>query len=169
MDKRERRRKAVSKGSSAVETKTEGGKKPAKLVLKPPAPLSPPGKLTFAPSTCDNVFLRVVEKKVRVSSVLEDCLSAETPEEALEQLLSITASGISSLSSVAERSLGVLCELWRRWREKGDVCSVIVRVFVDLVTSGSGEWEGVRDSVREFATQLSEHSKLMIIYIATQK
>ena len=97
-----------------------------------------------------------------MSSVLEDCLTAETPEEALEQLLSITTSGIASLSSLAERSLGVLCELWRRWREKGDVCSVIVRVFVELVTSGSREWEEVRDSVREFAVQLSEHSKFVL-------
>ena len=40
MEKRERRRKASSKGSSLVETKAEVAKKPAKLVLKAPAALS---------------------------------------------------------------------------------------------------------------------------------
>lgn len=101
----------------------------------------------------------VVEKKPRVSTLLDDCLASETPEEALEQLLSVTVSDVVSLCLLAERSLSVLHDLWRRWRERGDVCAVIVRVFVELVTSGSGEWGEVRGRVREFALQLAEHGK----------
>lgn len=94
-----------------------------------------------------------------MSTILDNCLASETPEEVLEQLLSFTDADISSLALLAERTLGVLRELWRRWREKGDVCAVIVRVFVELVTSGSEEWEDVRGGVREFVLQLSDHSK----------
>ena len=91
-----------------------------------------------------------------MSTLLDDCLSSETPEEALEQLLSITSADMRSLQPLAERGLGVLCELWRRWREREDVCMVIVRVFVELVTSGGGECgEGERD----FALQLPLHGE----------
>ena len=104
---------------------------------------------------CDLCLLFApVEKKPRVSGVLDDCLSSETPEEALEQLLSLTACDVNSLFRERERSLYVLGEVWRKWRERGQVCEVIVRVFVELVTSGGGEFgEGERD----FALQLAEH------------
>lgn len=94
-----------------------------------------------------------------MSTILDNCLASETPEEVLEQLLSFTDADVNGLSLLAERSLGVLRELWRRWRERGDVCGVIVRVFVELVTSGSGEWEEVRGGVREFVLQLPDHGK----------
>lgn len=45
MERRERRRKASSKASTVVETKTEAGRKPAKLVLKASAALSPRGEM----------------------------------------------------------------------------------------------------------------------------
>ena len=60
------------------------------------------------------------------------------------------------LRLVSERSLGVLRELWRKWRGRGDVCTVIVRVFVELVTSGGGE---SGEDERDFALQLAEHGK----------
>ena len=44
MEKQERRRKGSSRPSSVVETRKESSKKPAKLVLKAPGPLSPPGE-----------------------------------------------------------------------------------------------------------------------------
>lgn len=44
MERRERRRKASSKASTVVETKTEAGRKPAKLVLKASSALSPRGE-----------------------------------------------------------------------------------------------------------------------------
>ena len=113
--------------------------------------------LTLVPLTPLNP---AVKKKPRVTALLDDCLAAETPEEVLEQLLSITESDINSFCSLAEQSLSVLRELWRRWREKGDVCAVIVRVFVELVTSGSEEWEEVMVGVREFVLLLAEHGKL---------
>lgn len=95
-----------------------------------------------------------------MSTLLDDCLASETPEEALEHLLSITTtSDIASMCLVTEQSLHVLCELWRRWQGRGDVCMVIVRVFVELVvaTSGGSAAEEWRDNVREFAQQLVEH------------
>ena len=55
MERRERRHKASSKAtSSVVETKAESGKKPAKLVLKRPSALSPPGRHTDLSSTSKN-------------------------------------------------------------------------------------------------------------------
>ena len=56
MEKQERRRKGSSRPSSVVETKKESSKKPAKLVLKAPGPLSPPGEagdVNIAPQSCD--------------------------------------------------------------------------------------------------------------------
>lgn len=160
MERRERRRKALSKASTVVETKAEAGRKPAKLVLKASSALSPRGETHKRFYTRDVSPLNpTVEKKPRVSTILDNCLGSETPEEVLEQLLSFTDADINGLSLLAERSLGVLRELWRRWREKGDVCGVIVRVFVELVTSGSGEWEEVRGGLREFVLQIPDHGK----------
>ena len=87
---------------------------------------------------------------------MDECLSSETPEEVLEQLLSIAGPDVRQLRLVSERSLGVLRELWRKWRGRGDVCTVIVRVFVELVTSGGGE---SGEDERDFALQLAEHGK----------
>ena len=104
-----------------------------------------------------------VAKKPRLSGLLDDTLSSETPEEALEHLLAITASDLTQLSLVGERGLGVLCEVWRRWRGRGDVCTVVVRVFVELLAAvtagGGGEGAGEEwgDRVRDFALQLAEH------------
>ena len=167
MERRERRRKAPSSkaASSVVETRPDHGKKPAKLVLKAPTPLSPPGKPRDSKHHHSTSDLSLVEKKPRVSTLLDDCLASETPEEVLEQLLSLTAYDVRSLLCVSsERSLTVLNELWRRWRERGDVCAVIVRVFVELVTSGGGEFgEGERD----FALQLAEHGKTICSKLQT--
>ena len=98
-----------------------------------------------------------------MSTVLDDCLSAETAEAVLEQLLAITDTDLASVWQLAcGRSLGVLRELWRRWREEGEVCAVVVRVFVQLVTSGSGasgEWGEMREGVREFSLSLAKHGE----------
>ena len=154
-----RRRKASSKAaSSVVETKAEPGRKPAKLVLKTPAALSPPGLAKHAKFYTFSPLTPPAEKKPRVSSILEDCITSETPEEVLEQLLSITTGDVGGLRQDGERCLGVLRELWRKWKGRGDVCTVIVRVFVELVTSGGGE---PGEEERDFVLQLADHGKLL--------
>lgn len=157
----ERKRNASQR--TAVETSTEGGSrstKHSKLVLKPPKFITAPHRT--------HEELQAVKT---LSSQLEEVLTVETPEDALEQLLRVCNLFLPTLEHISTedgaKSLGALKRLWEAHMEgEGSmaICSVLIRLLGLLAMNEGSEWEGAFvKQMQEFAIKTTEHGEARVV------
>ena len=105
--------------------------------------------------------MSAVDKKSRISTPLEQCLSQETSEALLDHLLKIEAADMKQLAVSLPHTLSSLREMWRGYVAEEEVCAVLGRVFLSAVLAGEGEEvEGEEEGVREFALAIARHGRL---------
>lgn len=83
-------------------------------------------------------------------------LQAETADELLEQLLSVGSSHVAVLANEAEKSVGLLHDVWSGHLSTSPVCCVVARLLSQLLLQQRGD---MSPRQQEFLLSLVEHGE----------